>query len=293
MAMDTTRDGAAAATGASGPGGGEDAAVRRLADGEKRAIKVALSLALLRDASAASDAVVGASENVERPSSRGAISAALATRREELLEAEAGTSPDCGDALMPELEVLGQTRLEARPELMGRFLRASGRAAKELPVSAPRVSELARTVGRRIEAAPGSFASERARSFLQLLGSVHDAALASAVLHGLDGVLGDAAVELLEAPDLEARAVCHARCEPLLLLFRIVLVRALPSLSREDRAAVAEMLGFLVADFEHAPLPHAFLVELFHGLPALRDARPAAAPAAAASKKKRARARAK
>ena len=58
---------------------------------------------------------------------------------------------------------------------------------------------------------------------------------------------------------------------------------------REDRGAAAEMLARLVQDFEHAPLPHAFLVDLAHAaLPALRDAR--AAPAAGGKKKKRRRA---
>ena len=185
--------------------------------------------------------------------------------------------------------MLGRTRLEARPELMGRFLRATARVARELPASAPRVAELARSVGRGVEAAPGSFASGLAASFLRLLGAARDGALAACVLHGLDGVLGDAAVELLGAADLDARAACLGRCEPLLLVFAAVLVRALPALSREDRGAAAEMLARLVQDFEHAPLPHAFLVDLAHAaLRALRDAR--AAPAAGGKKKKRRRA---
>ncbi|KAH8076459.1 hypothetical protein JL721_462 [Aureococcus anophagefferens] len=160
---------------------------------------------------------------------------------------------------------------------MGRFLRATARVARSCP-RRRRASPSSRGPWAAASRPAGSRFAWLAASFLRLLGAAHDGALAACVLHGLDGVLGDAAVELLGAADLDAHRASALRAAP---PASRPLVRALPALSREDRGAAAEMLARLVQDFEHAPLPHAFLVDLAT-LPLA-----ARAPAAGGKKKRR------
>ena len=113
----------------------------------------------------------------------------------------------------------------------------------------------------------------------RLLATVHDGALAAPVVRGIDRALGDSAVDVLNAASAADRAAAVVRTEPLLNVLGDVLARTIPAMIAEDRGAIAETLARLVFDFEHAPLPHAFLVDLYRGfLPALNGAAPRPAP---------------
>ena len=73
-----------------------------------------------------------------------------------------------------------------------------------------------------------------ALSFLRLLATAHDGALAAPVLRGLDAALATRALELLDAPSAKDAAQCLASCEALLGVFACVLARASPTFSRAD-----------------------------------------------------------
>lgn len=147
-----------------------------LTEAEKGRIQIALAMALLRSTSQERGPGVAAAEEPFEPTrprvDRDALASSIETWREGAF-ALAGTAPAYGDPLTAEVELLSLARIDASPELLARFLRATATLADELPKSAASVAALARAVGARVGTEAGS-ARATARACLRFRASCVD-----------------------------------------------------------------------------------------------------------------------
>ena len=124
-----------------------------LTEAEKGRIQIALAMALLRSTSQERGPGVAVAEEHFEPTrprvDRDALASSIETWREGAFGL-AGTAPAYGDPLTAEVELLSLARIDASPELLARFLRATATLADELPKSAASVAALARAVGARV-----------------------------------------------------------------------------------------------------------------------------------------------
>ena len=108
----------------------------------------------------------------------------------------------------------------------------------------------------------GSGGGRNAAAFLRRLAAAHGGGLGAATLRGVGEALGDHAVGLLNARGAD-RCARLAACERLLEVFADVAARV--ARDAAAKTALGELVARLVQDFDHAPLPRAFLVERFLG----------------------------